>query len=130
MSYRIFTLSPGSTSTKCAVFEDGEIVFKENIVHPKEELDKFETVNDQRPFRVAEVRRVINANGFRLRDMDAYAAYSGGLESTPVGAYLTCDKTCDGVSLKNQRMRESEYTPMSSSAPPASLRLKNRFVIL
>lgn len=92
MSYRIFTLSPGSTSTKCAVFEDGEIVFKENIVHPKEELDKFETVNDQRPFRVAEIRRVINANGFRLRDMDAYAAYSGGLESTPGGIFPVNEK--------------------------------------
>lgn len=92
MSYKIFTLSPGSTSTKCAVFEDGQIVFKENIVHPEEELAKFETVNDQRPYRVSEIRRVINGAGYRLRDMDAYAAYSGGLESTSGGVFPVNEK--------------------------------------
>ncbi len=92
MGYRIFTLSPGSTSTKCAIFEDGKLLFKTNIVHPKEELDRFATVNDQRPYRVAEIRRVVNENGYRLRDMDAYAAYSGGLESTPSGVYPVNEK--------------------------------------
>ena len=50
MSYKIFTISPGSTSTKCAVFEDNKCLFKENISHEPEILKEFPTVNSQRPF--------------------------------------------------------------------------------
>ncbi len=87
MSYRIFTISPGSTSTKCAVFEDGKCLFKENISHEPEILKEFPTVNSQRPFRVGVVMAVLHSHGFQLRDMDAFAAYSGGLESTPGGIF-------------------------------------------
>ena len=45
MSYKIFTISPGSTSTKCAVFEDSKLLFKENISHEPEVLKQFPTVN-------------------------------------------------------------------------------------
>ena len=38
MSYRIFTLSPGSTSTKLAVFNGTEQVFKANVQHDPEAL--------------------------------------------------------------------------------------------
>ena len=33
MPYRILTLSPGSTSTKVAVFEGTEPIFKANVRH-------------------------------------------------------------------------------------------------
>jgi len=87
MSYRIFTISPGSTSTKCAVFEDSKLLFKENISHEPEVLKQFPTVNSQRPFRVGVVMAVLHTHGYQLRDMDAFAAYSGGLESTPGGIF-------------------------------------------
>ncbi len=87
MPYRIFTLSPGSTSTKCAVFEDDKCLFKENISHEPEILKEFPTVNSQRPFRVGVVMAVLHSHGFQLRDMDAFAAYSGGLVSTPGGIF-------------------------------------------
>ena len=87
MSYKIFTISPGSTSTKCAVFEDSKLLFKENISHEPEVLKQFPTVNSQRPFRVGVVMAVLHTHGFQLRDMDAFAAYSGGLESTPGGIF-------------------------------------------
>ena len=87
MSYKIFTISPGSTSTKCAVFEDNKCLFKENISHEPEILKEFPTVNSQRPFRVGVVMAVLHSHGFQLRDMDAFAAYSGGLESTPGGIF-------------------------------------------
>lgn len=92
MGYKIFTLSPGSTSTKCAVFEDDKVLFKENIAHEKEVLNQFPTVNSQRPFRVGVVMAVLHTHGFQLRDMDAYAAYSGGLESTPGGVFPVNEK--------------------------------------
>ncbi len=87
MSYKIFTISPGSTSTKCAVFEDSKCLFRENISHEPEVLNQFPTVNSQRPFRVGVVMAVLHSHGFQLRDMDAFAAYSGGLESTSGGIF-------------------------------------------
>lgn len=92
MSYKIFTLSPGSTSTKCAVFEDEELLFKENIQHPGEVLAGFPSVNSQRPYRVGVIMDTLHQHGFRLRDMDAYAAYSGGLESTSGGVFPVNEK--------------------------------------
>ncbi len=92
MSYKIFTLSPGSTSTKCAVFEDDKLLFKENIHHPKEVLSGFPSVNSQRPYRVGVIMDQLHNHGFKLRDMDAYAAYSGGLESTPGGVFPVNEK--------------------------------------
>lgn len=98
MSYRIFTLSPGSTSTKCAVFEDDKLLFKENIKHPKEVLAGFPSVNSQRPYRVGVIMDKLHDHGFRLRDMDAYGAYSGGLESTPGGVFPVNEKMLEDAS--------------------------------
>lgn len=98
MSYKIFTLSPGSTSTKCAVFEDETLLFKENIHHPKEVLNGFPSVNSQRPYRVGVIMDQLHEHGFKLRDMDAYAAYSGGLESTPGGVFPVNEKMLSDAS--------------------------------
>ena len=87
MGYKIFTVSPGSTSTKCAVFEDDKCLFKENITHEPEILKEFPTVNSQRPFREGIVMAVTQSHGFNMKDMDAFAAYSGGIYSTPGGIF-------------------------------------------
>lgn len=92
MSYRIFTLSPGSTSTKVAVFEDDKCLFKSNIVHNKAVLDGFDQIKDQRPFRVGAIMDELHAHGFRLREMDAFSAYSGGIESTIGGVYTVNER--------------------------------------
>ena len=52
MGYKIFTLSPGSTSTKLAVFDGEERIFKANVTHDPETLKSFAKVNDQLPYRV------------------------------------------------------------------------------
>ena len=51
MSYRIFTLSPGSTSTKLAVFTDDEQIFKTNVSHDPEVLKTFKDARDQYGYR-------------------------------------------------------------------------------
>ena len=42
MGYKILTLSPGSTSTKVAVFDGTEALFRLNVTHPAEELAAFD----------------------------------------------------------------------------------------
>lgn len=44
---KILVINPGGTSTKIAVFEDEEELFKENITHTGEDLKGFPHVFDQ-----------------------------------------------------------------------------------
>ena len=86
-TYRIFTLSPGSTSTKLAVFENETIVFKANVSHDPEVLKTFKEIKDQLPYRVETILSELEKNNVSLEDIDAYAAYSGGLAPMIGGIY-------------------------------------------
>lgn len=85
--YRIFTLSPGSTSTKLAVFENDTLVFKANVAHDPETLKSFAEISDQLPYRKETILKELSKAGIDLKDIDAFAAYSGGLESMVGGIY-------------------------------------------
>ncbi|MCF0142434.1 MAG: butyrate kinase [Parasporobacterium sp.] len=87
MSFKIFTLSPGSTSTKLAVFDGEERLFKANVQHDTEVLKTFKRVSEQLPYRVETILKELEANNINISDMDAFAAYSGGLESTTTGIF-------------------------------------------
>lgn len=92
MSYRIFTLSPGSTSTKLAVFEDDKCVFNANVSHDPEKLQSFARVSDQLPYRLETILQELGNAGIKIDDMDAFSAYSGGLYSTPTGVFPVSEK--------------------------------------
>jgi butyrate kinase len=92
MTYRIFTLSPGSTSTKCAVFDGTEPVFKANVTHDPAVLKTFARVNDQLPYRLETITAELGKAGIALDSIDAFAAYSGGLVSTPSGIFPVNDR--------------------------------------
>lgn len=88
---RILTISPGSTSTKLAVFEDDKRVFKVNVMHDTEMLKQFKTISDQLPYRKQTILDELKKAGFQLSDMDAFSAFSGGLESLEGGVYSVND---------------------------------------
>ncbi len=85
--YRILTLSPGSTSTKMAVFEGEKQLCKVNVTHDKEKLAGFAEIIDQLDYRRETILSELEKAGFRVEDMDAFAAYSGALVSTTAGIY-------------------------------------------
>ena len=85
--YRILTLSPGSTSTKMAVFEGEKMLCKVNVTHDPEALRGFREIIDQLGYRRDTVLAELEKAGFRVEDMDAFAAYSGALVGTTAGVY-------------------------------------------
>lgn len=87
MAYRVFTLSPGSTSTKLAVFEGGAETFKANVSHDPERLRSFAQISDQLDYRFETITEELSKAGVSLTNIDAFAAYSGGLESMVGGIY-------------------------------------------
>jgi butyrate kinase len=48
---RILVINPGSTSTKIAVYKNGDVVFLKTIRHSAEELSQFKRISDQYEFR-------------------------------------------------------------------------------
>jgi len=48
---RILAINPGSTSTKIAVYHNENPIFVKNIKHSLDELEQYETIADQLPFR-------------------------------------------------------------------------------
>ena len=92
MGYKIFTLSPGSTSTKLAVFDGEEKLFKANVQHDPVRLKSFARVSEQMPYRVETILCELEKKQININDMDAFAAYSGGLVSTPGGIFPVNDK--------------------------------------
>ena len=53
---KILVINPGATSTKIAVFQDEEQLYKLTIDHSAEELDRFERVIDQADYRRGRTR--------------------------------------------------------------------------
>jgi len=90
--YRVFTLSPGSTSTKLAVFEDGKEVMKANVQHDTEKLKSFAEIKDQLPYRLETIMTELEKAGVSIDTMDAFSAYSGGLEPLEGGIYPVNEK--------------------------------------
>ncbi len=85
--YKIFTINPGSTSTKIALFEGEEKVFSANVSHDAKILAQFKTPNEQRPYREETIRALLEENGISMDGLDACVGRGGGLLSMEGGTY-------------------------------------------
>ena len=90
-AFTILTLSPGSTSTKMAVFRGEELLHKVNVTHDPAVLKGFAEIADQFEYRRDTVLSELAKTDIRPEDIDAFAAYSGALVSTVGGIYPVND---------------------------------------
>jgi butyrate kinase len=97
MTYRILTLSPGSTSTKVAVFEGQECLMRANVTHPAEELARFDRAVDQLDYRIQTVEAELDRADIALDSMDAFSGYCGGMGPTRGGIFAIDQTVCDHV---------------------------------
>ncbi len=87
----IFAINPGSTSTKVALYSNDELIDKENIEHPREEIEDFDSLNDQLPYRL----RMINDFIEKLEIENPIAAFVGRgglLNPMPSGTYAVNER--------------------------------------
>lgn len=90
--YKIFTINPGSTSTKIAMFEDDNMVFSKNVQHDGEKLKEFAEISDQLPYRRQTILDLLAEEGITLEGVDAFAGRGGGLVALDGGTYNVNDK--------------------------------------
>lgn len=85
--FRILAVNPGSTSTKIAIYDDEELVFKENIVHSPELLAEYRNIGDQYEMRRDAVVKMLGVYSIPLKSLSAVAGRGGMLPPVKAGAY-------------------------------------------
>jgi len=74
---KILVINPGATSTKIAVFDEDQQLYKLGIDHSAEELNQFDRVIDQADYRKTAILDAITAAGYKLADFDAVCGRGG-----------------------------------------------------
>lgn len=87
MKYRVFAVNPGSTSTKIALFEGDRLLFRRTISHRAEELAGLSEFDQQLPYRMAHIQKVLEEEQVSLENIDAFVGRGGGFYSLEGGVY-------------------------------------------
>ncbi|MBC1645098.1 butyrate kinase [Listeria welshimeri] len=92
MSFDVLTINPGSTSTKLAVYQGDKVLFEETVRHTMQEFADFNNVQGQFDFRWQVLRRVIDAFGYDVNNLDAVVGRGGLLRPVAGGTYMVTEK--------------------------------------
>ena len=112
MSYRIFVINPGSTSTKLAYFEDDKKLLETNVFHDSSELAKFPTINDQLPYRKQVIMDFLKENKLDLHGVDAIVGRGGANYACLSGVYEITDLLLnDTIAAKSGVIHPSSLGP-------------------
>lgn len=94
---KILVINPGATSTKIAVFDEDQQLYKLGIDHSAEELNQFDRVIDQADYRKTAILDAITAAGYKLADFDAVCGRGGLYRPIPSGTYAVNDRVMHDV---------------------------------
>lgn len=89
---RILVINPGSTSTKLAIFDGENEVWKESLNHSLEDLQKYKSIYDQIDLRLDLVYKTMEKHGEDLSKLTAIASRGGPIAPVKSGAYEINDE--------------------------------------
>ena len=87
MGYRLLIINPGSTSTKLAVYDGSTKMLQENIEHTADELQRYDTLAAQFPFRLSVIRDFLRRNSVDPASLDAVIGRGGLVFGIHTGGY-------------------------------------------
>lgn len=90
-SYKVFTVNPGSTSTKIALFQGEEKIFSANVSHDAKVLAEYQTMPEQLQYRNETIHQLLEENQVDLSGLDACVGRGGGLLAMEGGVYEVDD---------------------------------------
>ncbi len=105
MKHRILAINPGSTSTKIAVYDDGNLLFKQSIEHSREELERFPHLLDQYGWRKGLIEQALRRQGIDLMSLSAVIGRGGIISPVESGVYEVNDELRHD--LENARMQHA-----------------------
>lgn len=99
--YKILVLNLGSTSSKIAVYEDGEVKKETTIEHTGEDLKDYRTVIEQKDYRKNKIKEWLDQEEETLASFDAIAPRGGLLHPVLSGTYqVNADMVDDLISCR------------------------------
>ena len=121
----IFTVNPGATSTKCALYQlqGNEIncVAERTINHPDEVIVRFNSISDQIDYREELVRKFIDESLIQQAEIIACAARGGMLTPVPSGAIKVNEVLVDYC------LNDPVYYHASNLGAPLAYRVANTY---
>lgn len=104
MGYKQLIINPGSTSTKLALYEDKEKVVQENVEHDAAQMQQFDSIADQIPFRMGIIRDFMARNSIQEKDLSAVMGRGGLVFGLKTWGYEVNDDLCEA--LVNDRLSQ------------------------
>jgi butyrate kinase len=98
--YKILAINPGSTSTKIAIYEEEEELFKKTIEHSSEEIGKYKSITDQYDMRYEAIMKFLKEVNFDSRYLSAVVARGGILPPVKSGAYRVNDSMVERLTKR------------------------------
>ena len=83
----IFVMNLGSTSSKCAIYQDKNVLHEVNLKHTHEDLKAFKNINDQLPYRKEKINTWINECGYNLNDFECFVTRGALIKPMESGIY-------------------------------------------
>jgi len=88
---RILVVNPGGTSTKIAVFEDMNPLFKKTVQHTANDLKGFEKVFDEMEYRQNLIQEALLENNITLESLTCVVGRGGLMKAIEGGTYPVND---------------------------------------
>lgn len=95
----VLVINPGSTSTKVAVFRDGQSIVQKNLSHSTEEVGKFEKITDQYAYRQNIILNWLNEENIDVKSLSAVVGRGGLLKPMPGGTYKVTDAMIEDLKI-------------------------------
>ncbi len=111
---KILVINPGSTSTKIAVYEDGNSIFEENIAHSKDELSKYNTILDQFEWRKSLIEKSLLNACIDICSIKAIASRGGIMKPIAGGTYMINEDMLRDIKSINVNGHPSNLAPLIS----------------
>ncbi|MUV38157.1 Butyrate kinase [Lentibacillus sp. JNUCC-1] len=95
MADRVLSINPGATSTKIGYFEDDVLKLKKEFTYSYDDVQKYDTIMDQKEFRFNDIADWLKSNGIEKGSLDAAVGRGGLLPPVNAGAYIVNDEIID-----------------------------------
>lgn len=95
MNRQILIINTGSTSSKIALFEDGQQLWQENIKYSREQLKPFLHIEDQLDLRMEGLNALLDEKGVQVGDLWAISARGATVYPIEGGTYIIDDEMID-----------------------------------
>jgi butyrate kinase len=97
MENKILVINTGSSSTKLALFSEGAMLWKEEVIHPAIDLTSLKTIKDEYTYRLLVLESWLQEKGINLISIQAIGCIGGILKPMEGGVYRINQTLCEDI---------------------------------